>query len=266
MNTEIVSTAKDVLSNLGGRLVENAPLVATGIGITGIVGTGLLAFQAGGEWANVKEVISEIDSDEELDKLDKLYEKAKIVVPVLGPPIALGGITIASVVIGQRITWGKYQVLAATYQLTQGQFSDYKDKVKEVLGENKEAEIRDALALEAARGNVPDPEKEYIIRTDCGEELCLDTVEGRWFRSSSSALHRAKAAVYEQLNSGDAVTLNDFYEFLALPPTKLGSELMWYPGDNPWIAIAAELREEDDALYYALTYEIPSIDVRFVPR
>ncbi len=262
MDTEIISTAKNAMGKIGGLVIEHAPMVATGVGVVGVVTTGILAFKAGRKWPLVEARLAEIEEDPDLEGVDATFEKAKAVVPVAAPPILVGCLTIASFIAGQKVSWDRYQVLAATYALTKDSFSEIKDSAKDILGETEAEKLREEISVNRARNTLPDPETEYIPSTGNGKELCCDLNTGLWFRSSAQALRRAQAEVLNQLNAGDAVSLNDLYSWIGLPDTKFGYQMFWYPGDQFDFRIDSGIADDDQTLYYAVSYNVPPLHIR----
>lgn len=255
MNKEIIVDAgKELVSKVGPIAAEYSPAIATGIGIGGILATAFLGFKAGKAWPEAKGRLEKVK--EQPDKLDRLFDTAKVVVPVFGPVVLTGALTAATFVVGQRITWNRYKVLAAAHSMTSSSFEEYKTKVKEFFGEDKEEEMEQQLLEDAGRRYT----KDYVIGTGSGDELFLDKKTGRWFRSNPGAIRQAEADIVYRLSAGDAQSVNDLYIRMGLPGIGIGHDFMWLPdsdNDRPNIVLHGMVNEEDDSLYYVVDYDFP---------
>lgn len=235
-----------------GAVVERSPQIATGVGIGGIFATGALFYRAGKMHDTVHGQLDRID---ELEGKERVIETVKTVAPIFGPPVLLGVATGACFIFAQKLQWDKYNVLASAYAMTQTSFKEYQDKAIELLGKEKHEEIKESVLKDHAAETIPTPEKDYIIGTGYGDTLCMDDATGRWFRTSSGRIRKAEAEVVNRMNGGEAVSLNDFYEFLGLPPVKMGEQLGWMPdGPRPSVTLTSDVRD-DDSVYYVLGYE-----------
>lgn len=121
-------------------------------------------------------------------------------------------------------------VLSAAYLLADNQFSEYREKVKEVVGPKKEQAIRDEIAKDRIE-SAPVQTREVII-TSKGDTLCYDTYSGRYFKADIDELKRIQVDLGNRLLTETYITINDYFDCIGLEPLKYGEEMGWQVGDR----------------------------------
>lgn len=208
---------------------KNSPSILTGIGIIGFWTMGVLIFKS------APKVKDELSDQTELKKLDtnnstaKLtpIEKAKIVLPVMWPTLAIGGISTYSIVSANKINLRRNAALASAYYISQNALHEYQERVIENLGKRKEQKIRDEVAQHMVEKN-PLEGKDVIV-TGKGDHLCYDAVFGTYFESNIEKVKQAVLNLDERLIHGNEmyITVNEFRSELDLPPIEAGRDLGW---------------------------------------
>src|SRR4051812_29248065 len=220
----------------GAKLVsDNATTLLTASGVVGTVGTGVLSFRAGSR-SRDKMVERETERDEaaaryavesdgmgQFPQLTKL-DRAKVILPDLVPPVILGAATIAAIVMSNRVSGKQAAALAAAYGLSQNQLEEYKGKVLQTLGVNKEQKIRDEIAQDRVNENPPTGQ---VLLLGEGEVLFYDSLSGRYFQSTVDRIRKAENAVNAQLFHHQICSLSFFYEEVGLPCTDLSDGIGW---------------------------------------
>ena len=231
MKQPVMKTVKRSLKQAKRQIDKHSPEILTGFGlIFGVMTVKEVAKQA----PIVKEELDILharlgESDEEYTKAQIMWEEAKIAIPLykkaIGTGIAAGTCFVGS----NRVSYKRITAYATTASLYQKDLSEYKAKVKEMLGETKEQKVEAAVAKDHVDKTF-EQKKESIgteeIISD-GLCLCYDKMSGRYFRSSPELIRKAEAKLNKNLISEMYVSLNDFYFELGLSPTGLGDELGW---------------------------------------
>ena len=101
----------------------------------------------------------------------------------------------------------------------------YGEKVVEVIGENKDREVRDEIAKDYLKRE-PIKSKQIII-TNKGDVRCFDVLSGRYFQSTIDNLNKAANDLNRRMRDEYAISLNDFYWEIGLDNVKLGDMLGW---------------------------------------
>ena len=218
----------NLIKSFGSELSKHSPELLIGIGISGMIATTVLAVRATPKAIHLiqKKAKEEKCAPEEIDNLDKVKLCWKCYIPA-----AITGVTSAACIIGANsVNARRNAALAAAYTLSDSAFREYKDKVIETIGEEKEQIVRDKVAKERIDKN-PDVKSE-IIMTDRGDTLCYDTLSGRYFYSDPYTIKQAVNELNETMLNDMYVSVNEFYDELGLERTKLGDDLGWSMDDG----------------------------------
>lgn len=219
-------------------LAENATAILTAGGVAGTVGTAVLTGRASFKAA---ELIKEKESDAwEVSDLNK-KEKVFLVWPLFLPPVGLGGATIASIIMANRLSAKKAAALAAAYGISEKSFQEYREKALEKLGVNKEQKVRDEVAQDRVSKN---PNNEVII-IGGGEVLCYDMLTGRYFRSSVEKIKKAESNMHSEIYHHMYASLTSFFDDIGLPPTDYTEEVGWNSNNVPEVQFSTTLTPDD---------------------
>lgn len=202
------------------KVSEKSPEILMGAGIAGMLTSTVLAVKA---TPKVYEMIKE--EEEYLN--DKLTPKEKVKIawkPYL-PAALTFGVSAACLIGSNHVKTKRGALLATAYSLSERALLDYKDKVIEVVGEDKEREIRDAVSRD--RMNKEPMEESKVIVTGYGDSLCLDLISGRYFRCDMNKIQKAVNDLNYRLLNDLYASVNDFYELLGLGCIPTGFELGW---------------------------------------
>lgn len=212
-----------LVKDFGSALSKHSPEILTGIGISGMIATAVLAAKATPKAILLLEEKADKDgcSIKEISNLEKFKTCWKCYIPA-----TITCVTSAACLIGaQSVNARRNAALAAAYTLSDTALREYKDKVIETIGEKKEQIVRDKIAEERIRKN-PDTNSEVIV-TERGETLCYDSLSGRYFYSDPETIKQAVNELNETMLNDMYVSLNEFYDVLGLDHTKLGDDLGW---------------------------------------
>jgi hypothetical protein len=203
---------------------ENSTTLLTGAGVAGTVATAVLSGRASFKAALILKDREEVKYSLNPDEFT-LVEKAKMVWPMYIPTVGLGAVTITSIIFSNRISAREAAALATAYGLSERAFSEYKEKVVEKLGQNKETAVRDEIAQDRVKAN-PVNTREVIL-AGTGEVLCYDLLTGRYFMSSVEKIKRAENNVNYDIVNHDSATLSRFYDEIGLSPTPYSDSVGW---------------------------------------
>lgn len=228
------------IKTVGNKLSEHSPEILTGIGITGLLSTTVLAVKATPKALRlIDEKKEEIDTDE-LTNMEVVKTCWKCYIPAA----VTASVSVACLIGANSVNNKRNAVLATAYKLSESAFSEYKEKVIETIGEKKEEEVRDKIAKDRIEKN-PVKNNEVII-TGKGEVLCYDAISGRYFKSDVDKIRKAENILNKKLMNDMYCSLNDFYDLVGLPFTQLGFELGWNVNDSlVEIEFSTQLSEDD---------------------
>lgn len=219
---EIVSQGKYMID-------QNSTGILTGIGVVGTISTAILSARATFKAAEIirKEELTLRMDPETPEHEAELTSKQKLAViwPQYIVPIGVGSMTILAIIMANRLAAKEATALAAAYTLSERTFSEYKEKVVQRLGENKELAIRDEMAQDRVRKEPPSSQGIAIV--DNGDVLFMDGFSGRYFRSTMQKVQQAENAINHKLINHDYASLSEFYEYIGLEPTDMSDLVGW---------------------------------------
>lgn len=205
--------------------VDNSPAILTALGVTGTLTTAYLTGKATFKAAKIIEDeqfrLNLHNQGHDLERKEKLA----LVWKTYLPPALAGSFTVTAIICANRIGNKRAAAMAAAYSISEKAFSEYKEKVVEKLGAQKEQKARDELAQERVDRNPVGKQEIYI--TGGGDVLCYDLYTGRYFQSSMESMKKAMNEVNLQVINHGFACLNDFYAGLGLALTKIGEEVGW---------------------------------------
>lgn len=207
-------------------LQRNSSTILTCIGSVGVVATAVLAVSA---TPKALKLIEEA-TDEKGEELTKM-EVVKVAGPAYIPAIAVGVSTIACVFSANVLNHRHQAALTSAYALVDTAYKDYRNKVKELYGEETDTNIMDAIAKDN-RENVAVYTPEYgSLDTSSGEtRLFYEEHRRAYFEAPIEAVLNAEYHFNRNFAMRGYANINEFYEFLGLEKTHDGEILGW----NSW--------------------------------
>lgn len=250
---------KQLLKQTEKLITDNSPMLLTSIGVAGTVGTAILASRASFKAAEVLQeheamlqyAAKDVNDSRQIYGLDdikpeivplSLKQKAKLVWPLYIPSIATGTCTIAAIVFANRIGTRRAAAIAAAYSVSEKAFTEYKDKVVEVIGEKKEEKLRGEIAQAQVDATSPGSGQVIVVN---GDVLCLESYTGRYFKSSYENIRNAENTIGAEVINNGFASLGDFYTELGLPRTSDCEEVGWTTDKMPKIDISACVAEDN---------------------
>lgn len=144
--------------------------ILTCIGAIGVVVTSVATAKVAPKAARLLE-------EAEAEKGDELtfFEKVKVAGPTYIPPVALGLSTIACIFSANMLDQRTQASMAGAYALLDNSYKEYKNKVKEIYGEDADAKVKEAVAND-----------KYEERDDLpeGTQLFFDYNTGQYFNAT----------------------------------------------------------------------------------
>lgn len=184
--------------------------------------------------------------EEKGEKLTKL-EKVKIAAPSYIPAMLVGTSTIACI-FGAHILNRKHQAaLMSAYALLNTSYKEYKNKVKEMLGEDAEKEIQG----EIIKDNFKDSD---VIIEDDGKELFYESYSRRYFRATREQLISVQYDLNKIVQEEGGLSLNVYFRMLGLEETDYGEYIGWSAGQlfdsywSSWVDFVHDKVTMDDGL------------------
>lgn len=204
---------KEVRNEMISKVSEKSPEILVGIGLAGMLTSTVLAVKATPKALDILE-----QEEEELTNFEKVKKTWKCYVPA-----AIGYCTSAACIIAATSEHNKrHAMIASAYKLSEAALIEYKNKVVEVVGEEKEKEIRDSIAKDRVEENKP-----VVTCLGKGDYLCYDMLSGRYFKSDIDKINKVVNEMNYKLLNDNILSLNEFYYELGMKATDIGYEQGW---------------------------------------
>lgn len=202
-------------------LEKHSPEILTGIGVTGMITTTVLAVKSTPKaLILIEEKKKELGTDE-LTAIEVIKTAWKPYIPAL----TLGIASISCIIGASAVNAKRNAALATAYAISERTLVRYRDKIIDTIGEKKEKEVREKIAQDEVDKNKVS--NNGVIVTSKGNTLCRDAISGRYFRSDIDKIKKIVNELNRQMIYQNYISLNDFYYELGLDSVKNGSVLGW---------------------------------------
>lgn len=237
------------------KLRTMSPTILTCLGAIGTITTSVLAVKG------TPKAIRKIRSDSCInhDGSPDSYTKIEAVKSawIYYVPATIAGVSTIVCILGANILNKRQQAsISSAYALLNSSYQEYKNKLKELCGEETHQKIVNALAVEKA--------KDVYISANCicrcsslyfdeqnPEDIRLfyDTFSKRYFESTIPRVLEAEYHLNRNWCLGGEITVNEFYKFLGIEPIEGGNKLGWdYSDGLAWIDFIHHKTVLDDGL------------------
>ena len=213
-------------------LRRNSPTILTGCAVAGLITTVIFAVRV------TPKALYLIEKEEERRQLEygsrrtdlTTFDIVKVTWRCYIPTLGLGLSSICCMVGANSINLRRNAALASIYGLTEAAFKEYRSKVVETFGANKDIKLRDEICADHVTADPPNPGK--VILTGYGNTLCYDVISGRYFKSDIERLKKATNELNHRMLEDGYVSLNDFYYEIRLENISIGEDLGWAAADG----------------------------------
>lgn len=221
---------------VNGFLTKHSSMILSSLAAAGVVATAALAVRATpaamkklSDAKALKTVREPANAEKPMNELDEVeltrVEMTKAVWREYLPAGISGVATVACIFGAHQIGIRRAASLLSAYQLVDSAFSQYKDVVLEQLGKNKELKVREEVQSRELNAN-PVSSSQVIVVAG-GDQLCYDSLTGRYFKSDVESIRGAELEIKQRILTQMYAGHNEFYELLGLAPVGLGDELGW---------------------------------------
>jgi hypothetical protein len=243
-----------VIKKFEKLLIDNSPAFLTAIGVMGTITT---AYLTGRATYKAAEIIYQNEGGfyKPVDTgFALLQERTKLVWTLYIPPVTSGLVTIICIVGANRVGTRRAAAMAAAYSLSERAFTEYREKVVEKIGTNKERAVRDAVAQDQVTKN---PNGNLIV-VGGGEVLCYESYTGRYFTSNMESLRSAQNDINATLLNDGYASLSDLYDILHIPHTDISDDLGW-KHNNLLEMVFSTTMSDDNRPCISVTYRVEPI-------
>lgn len=202
---------------------EHSPIILAVAAGVGVLSTVYLTNRAAFKACDAIRADEDIFGTEEFTRKERLIRRTKLVWKFYVPAGVATGSTILCIIGASKAEARKTIAAQTAFAVSQRMYSEYRDKVIEEYGANKDQSIRDKIADERVSESPP---KEIIV-AGSGSVLCCELYTGRYFNSDMESLRKAQNDINAMLLSQDYATFDDFYYIIGLSRTKTSNRTGW---------------------------------------
>lgn len=260
-----IQTAKFAIGRGGLVLKKYSPEILTAAGVIGTIGSTVLACKA---TLKVEDILDEAkkksnlinavhDGEIEVDAeyTDKDYSKDLLVnrtqtavklIKLYGPAISLGALSITAILGGQHILRKRNVAVMAAYKLCEESFNNYRSRVKDELGEEKDRQFYYGMTEETVKDKVKSEDGKTKTVTKKVEKApdhlysqyarFFDEANINWDKSPEQNMYFLKMVqnqMNDKLKARGHVFLNEVYDALGFDRSEAGQLVGWvWSNDN----------------------------------
>lgn len=234
-------------------LDKNSPVILTGMALVGLAGTVYLtakgSFKAAeaigeAEVEKFRKPDGEIDFSQPhtLSTQEKFLATYKFYIPAAATTIGTG----TCMVLATKIGLNRTAALGAALVVAERGSEQYRDKVKELLGDSKATKVNDAIAQDVIDKV---PASHLAIPRD-GEQLFYDGWSGRSFPSTMERVKKAVNELNHEMLYGDYASLTQFYDFIGLEGTTESDNIGWNNQRLLELTFTTVLKDDKAVVYF----------------
>lgn len=235
---------KQAARHLSKNIQMNSPTILSAVAVVGVAATGYLTFKA--TWKGAKRV-EDVESMERVrgeSRERTAMEKSLLIWKLYIPAVATGVGTMGCIVLSNRIHARRAAAMVAAYGVLSGDFDEYKEKARELLGAKKADEVDQQLVKRQIERN---PAPTGLLIPD-GQAWFLDKASGRYCLTTYETIKGVQNELnYTIINHGDA-SLNDFYTQLGMDPIRIGDLLGWNRKNKVDVKFTPQLTDDRGAV------------------
>ena len=262
--------------NISAKLGANAPGITIGLGTGAILVAGVMVGVATpkamkliedaqvAKTKRFKQMREKAPDDAVMDETDELtwVEIIKAGWKPYAPAIMTAVVGVACIVGGTRANARRNAALSAAYTVVEQTLNDYTAKTKEIVGEKKEKEIRDAIAEDELKKH-PLSGYNVVRMPKCGKTLCYDVRSREYFMSDYNTIKKVENDLNRRLRSEMFISLNDVYdEFGIVHDDELGDDIGWNVDDELEFTISSKIAEINEPCLVVNYVIAPRYDFR----
>lgn len=205
---------------------KNYPGFCIGLGI------GQLLFATFYGMSSVIDARNAIEEKKEKLGTDELTTKetVKTVAPYFAPVLALSITGTGFILFGNQINLDRGAAAAMMYTMAVSDHKNYVDKVKEIVGEKKEQDIREAAAKESYDNSVKNGQITVINNGDDGDYWMYDKLTKQVIRSTTQRVTDIKNELNERMLAdpiNGQVSVYDYCLAMGEKPIEFANEIGW---------------------------------------
>jgi hypothetical protein len=239
-----------IFKDVQKTVIHRSPEILTGIGITGMLTTVILAVRA------TPDALKRMDAKKKEEKTQKLTKKEVVQVTwkCYVPAAVTATLSTACLVGASSVNSKRNTALAAAYTLSEKAMKEYRTKVVETIGEVKEKEINDQVI----KDRIDKKPLSDVMVIGTGDIPCYDVQSDRYFYSTRNKLEKVENKLNRMMREEMYVSLNDYYYEVGggLKGTPQGDEVGWRVDCNEIDLTFTTILKDDETPCLAVDFQV----------
>lgn len=190
------------MNNFIMKLKQASPFILTCVGAVGVALTAVSAVMVTPEATELLKAATDVKG-EALSKTEVI----KTAGPLYIPSIGIGLSTIACIFGANALNKRQQAALISSYALLSTTYQDYRNKVRQMLGDEADISVISAVASDKS-------EEEKPRKPEGRDKLFYNQLTGKYFESSIEAVVKAEYEINKRLFRDGQVSLNDMLDLL----------------------------------------------------
>lgn len=240
------------------QVQKHSPVILFGVGVVGVISTVVLASRAS---LKLEDQLDEVDAAKELAKLrfdegkntkftEKQYKRELVKVQVTGatriaklyaPALGVGIVSVGCLTGSHIILTNRNMALTAAYAALDKGYREYRSRVVDEIGEDRERELRYNSETGKVLTTTPDGKTKMESRQIPSEKGAsiyarfFDECSSNWSRTPEYNLVFLRCQMNyanDMLRARGHLFLNEVYDMLGLERTKAGAVVGWVIGKD----------------------------------
>lgn len=231
---------------------KHSPTILIGLGIAGMAASVIFAVKA---TPKAKEDIEKKKKELKKDKLNVKETVGATWKRYIPPAITFVAST-GCIIGANSVNTRRNAALAAAYSLSETALLEYRDKVKEIVGEAKEESIRADIARD--RMAADPPRSSEIIVTGKGETNFRESITQRYFKSDIEKVRKIENDLNRQMRSYNTISMNEVLYALGCPSNhRVLNDIGWDIDKHPLEFIFTPVMTDEVGVCVEIDYRYP---------
>lgn len=199
-------------------LKKHSPTILTTVGATGVIATAVLSVKA-----TPKALLLLEEAKNEKGEELTIKETVQVAWKPYIPAAITGFSTIACIFGANYLNTRSQASLISAYALLDRTYKEYRNKVNEIHGKDKELNIKQEII---------NTKFDDEVSIGDGKELFFDYQSMRFFWSTMDKVLQAEVEFLESFEYKGYACLNEYYDILGIPHMEFGYQLGWMAVEN----------------------------------
>ena len=225
------------LQDIRRMLDKNSPVILTGMAVVGTFATAYYTYKGTQKGT---QVIRENEPNDEMIAVLSNQEKFLLTYKFYIPAATAVVGTSACMIMATKIGLNRTAALGAALVIAERGNEQYKDKVKELLGENKHIKVTDEIAKDQVAAV---PSSQFPLARE-GEQIFLDAYSGRTLSTTRNAMDRAVNDINQEMIYGRYCSLSEFYSRIGLEDIQESDSIGWNNKDLVELVYTSVLKDD----------------------